>query len=330
MLDQFFCEQVYSLQLLTLIRVFGDDAEQFLHQQLSNAVTDLDSASLRLGGLCSVKGRLLASMHYWKQDDAVMLLVSRDVAVALVKRLSMFVLRAKVKIEIADHAYQIVPLIGEVGKSNAEPVPAGFPEIGRAVDISSGKLLRFEDAKGFCRLLWIAPVAAEAMQNALVTPYPDYLRIVNPLCWEDLEVHAGVPRITLATQDQFVPQMINFELVGGVNFKKGCYPGQEIVARSQYRGTVKRRLQLAHISLSKDATIAAGMELFHSEDPQQPCGMVVNAAFNCFVEQGWDVLVEIKLAALENGSVHVNEAEGPRLVFSALPYQTEASQSSSS
>ena len=111
--------------------------------------------------------------------------------------------------------------------------------------------------------------------------------------------------------------MVNFDVLGGVNFRKGCYPGQEVVARSQYRGTIKRRTSLANVA-GELSTVAPGMELFHSEDPGQPCGMVVNAA--SAPEGGVDVLVEVKLVALESGSVHLGAAEGPALTFLALPY----------
>ncbi len=138
--------------------------------------------------------------------------------------------------------------------------------------------------------------------------------------WDWLDIRAGEPRITQPVVEQFVPQMVNFDVLGGVNFRKGCYPGQEVVARSQYRGTIKRRTSLANVEGT--ANVGAGQKLFHSDDPGQPCGMVVNAA--SAPEGGVDVLVEIKLAALENGSVHLGAAEGPALTFLPLPYALPA------
>ena len=136
--------------------------------------------------------------------------------------------------------------------------------------------------------------------------------------WAWLSVLTGVPRITANTIDQFVPQMVNMELIGGVNFQKGCYPGQEVVARSQYRGTIKRRLQVAHLNHSE--AILPGAEIFHSDDPSQPCGMVVLAALHPLVNNRMDVQVECKLEALQSGSVHLGSATGPALSFAALPY----------
>jgi len=126
----------------------------------------------------------------------------------------------------------------------------------------------------------------------------------------------------LATQEQFVPQMINFESVAGVDFKKGCYPGQEIVARSQYRGAVKRRLQLTHIDTSATALELSkpGVELFQAGDASQPCGMVVLAAINAANSAQIDLQMECKLEALEIGAIHLGASDGPVLMLNSLPY----------
>jgi folate-binding Fe-S cluster repair protein YgfZ len=108
------------------------------------------------------------------------------------------------------------------------------------------------------------------------------------------------------------------ESLKGIDFQKGCYPGQEVVARSQYRGTIKRRLQVAHLNHSE--AILPGAEIFHSDDPSQPCGMVVLAALHPLVNERIDVQVECKLDALQSGSVHLGSATGPALRFTALPY----------
>ena len=127
-------------------------------------------------------------------------------------------------------------------------------------------------------------------------------------------MQSGLPTVEAATVDQFVPQMLNYEVIGGVDFQKGCYPGQEIVARSQYRGTIKRRMFL----FDSEAPATAGQEVFHSDDPGQPAGLVVNAAPG--PSGVWSALVEAKLAALESGSLHVGGPNGPRLQPRTLPY----------
>ncbi|KAB0646060.1 folate-binding protein, partial [Burkholderia territorii] len=170
------------------------------------------------------------------------------------------------------------------------------------------------DAAGRKRYLWIGPRAeVDARLAALAGTLP----VVSPAVWDWLDVRAGEPRITQPAVEQFVPQMVNFDVIGAVNFRKGCYPGQEVVARSQYRGTIKRRTALAHVAGETD-TVHAGVELFHSDDPGQPCGMIVNAA--AAPAGGVDALVEIKLAALDTGTVHLGSADGAALAFDALPY----------
>ena len=165
--------------------------------------------------------------------------------------------------------------------------------------------MRLPDVDGVPRCI----VALDAAQ-----PLPDAAALGFE-AWRRLEVRSAIPVIEAATADQFVPQMLNYEVVGGVDFRKGCYPGQEIVARSQYRGTIKRRMFLFEC----DAPASAGQEVFHSADPGQPAGMVVNAAALPGGE-GSAALVEVKLAALESGSLHLAAAGGAVLHRTALPY----------
>jgi folate-binding Fe-S cluster repair protein YgfZ len=108
--------------------------------------------------------------------------------------------------------------------------------------------------------------------------------------------------------------MLNYESVGGVNFKKGCYPGQEVVARSQFRGTLKRR---AYLALCAEA-LQAGDELFHESDPAQPCGLVVQAAKAA--DGRWGAIVSMQISAADAGVVSLRSAQGPTLQIEAPPY----------
>jgi tRNA-modifying protein YgfZ len=292
-----------------VIDAAGDEAASFLHGQLTNDIEHLDAHDARLAGYCSPKGRLLASLLVWRAGQNVRLLLSHDLLPAVLKRLSMFVLRAKAKLsEAGDLA--VVGFAGDV----AAPLASLFDALPAApfgvLDAPHGTLIRLPDAAGHARHLWIAPAETVARFSA-ETALPQ----VSAAVWDWLAVRAGEPVISLPTVEQFVPQMVNFDVIGAVNFRKGCYPGQEIVARSQYRGTLKRRTALAHIDADD---VRAGLELFHSEDPGQPCGMVVNAA--AAPGGGADALVEIKLAALEQGTIHAGSPSGPALRFEALPY----------
>jgi folate-binding protein YgfZ len=307
---------------LGLIAVSGDDAATFLHAQLTNDIEHLGTAEARLAGYCTPKGRLQATFLVWRSNGDtgadIFLQLPRALQPALQKRLSMFVLRAKAKLRDATGEAGLEAVIG-LGGAAAEAVlrerVATLPATPYAkVEGEAGTVIRLPDAFGAPRWLWLtnADTALVALEGAR-----GRLQLGGNAAWHLASIHAGIPQVTAATQEQFVPQMINFELIGGVNFKKGCYPGQEIVARSQYLGKLKRRVVLASLD---NASARAGDEVFAADDPAQPAGMIVNAAPNG--AGGADALVEIKLAALD-GVVHHGTAGGTALRFLPLPYPLE-------
>jgi folate-binding protein YgfZ len=301
---------------LGLIAVSGADAASFLHNQLTNDVEQLGNDQARLAGYCTPKGRLQATFLMWRNAESVFLQLPRELQPALQKRLSMFVMRAKAT--LADAGELVV--LGLGGGAAQAALGAHFATLPAApydkLDSPLGTLVRVADALGTPRYEWLmAPAAAAAVLPAL----RGTLALGGNQAWQLSSIHAGVPQVTAKTQEQFVPQMINFELLGGVNFKKGCYPGQEIVARSQYLGKLKRRTALVSIA---GAAAQAGDEVFALADPGQPCGMVVNAAPNG--AGGVDALVEMKLAALEAGDIRLGSADGAPLAFQAMPYRFDA------
>jgi folate-binding protein YgfZ len=304
-----------------LILVEGPDAATLLQSQFSNSVVGLKRTilgelaqgldSVRLVGYCNPKGRLLASAWlglFPESNDAVdrfALFVSRDIAASTAKRLSMYVLRSKVKVLDASNDWEV---FGSYQNLQSEQFTA---------PIKDSLALRMPDVlihdQPFQRTLF-AKRKTESINSSV-----DESALRQ---WNSLEVLSAIPRIVLATQEQFVPQMINFESVAGVDFKKGCYPGQEIVARSQYRGAVKRRLQLAHVSLSTTALELAkpGVELFLEDDANQPCGMLVLAAASPENVDRINLQAECKLDALELSNIHLGMSDGPLLQIDHLPY----------
>ncbi len=292
-----------ALTHLGVISASGDDAAHFLHNQLTNDVLGLDGTGARLAGYCSPKGRLLATMLIWKDADEIRMALPRELLPATLKRLRMFVLRSKVTL---DDASERLALVGMAAPSlTLQGLPSGLL-CQSAVD--GGAALRLPDAAGLQRCLWAGAVdqAPRLWQRLALPPAPSHL-------WRWTDIMAGQPQVVEATREQFVPQMINYELIGGVNFRKGCYPGQEVVARSQYLGKLKRRMLLA----DTDAAAVAGDEVYSDADPGQPCGMVVNA------ERGPDgrvaCLVEMKME-LSGSGVRLRSADGPALTFADLPY----------
>jgi folate-binding protein YgfZ len=239
----------------------------------------------------------------WRpQADTVWLLCRADVLAATLKRLSMFVLRARCKLVDASSELKILGMVGsEAVQALGHAAPGGAWQTAMAGDAT---VLRLPDVDGMPRLVWAGP---------LTTEFPGLPSLLID-AWRLLEVRSGVPMIGAATAEHFVPQMVNLELVNGVNFQKGCYPGQEVVARSQYRGTLKRRMFLFEAA----SPASAGQEVFHSGEPDQPAGMVVDAA--TLPSGGSAVLIEVKLDKLEGGSLHLGSTTGPVLQQSALPY----------
>lgn len=285
------------LETLGVIRAQGEDAAKFLHGQLTQDFSLLDLSTARLAGFCSAKGRLMASFVGFKRaPDEILLVCSRDVLPATLKRLSMFVLRAKLKLTDASEAFQVRGLAGQ---------GLELPAWRRMDNADGGQTVGLYPAQGLGRALWVAPVEAAL---------PAAWGALDVARWHWLEVMSGIAPVTQPIVEAFVPQMLNYESVGGVNFKKGCYPGQEVVARSQFRGTLKRR---AYLVAAGDPLIV-GQEVFHSGDAAQPCGTVAAAAAH--PDGGWNAIVSMQTSAATDGSLHAGAAAGPELKLLPLPY----------
>ncbi|WP_255369974.1 folate-binding protein YgfZ [Roseateles sp. YR242] len=292
-----------------VMRAQGEESAKFLHTQLTQDLALQTPEQARLAGYCSPKGRLLATMVALKPDDqSVLLALPADVLPATLKRLSMFVMRAKCKLTDASAEWAAWGLAGEPAAAwLGASAPAQAWQVGRftTADGQEALVTRLPDDGRLPRFLLLQAAAAPA-------PALPALDLAD---WQGLDVRAGLAWVRGATVEQFVPQMINLELVGGVNFQKGCYPGQEVVARSQYRGTIKRRAQ--PFTVADGARPQLAQEIFHSADPGQPAGLVAAVGRS----DGQDVLLaEVKLAALEGGSLHLGSAEGPALSHLPLPY----------
>ncbi|MEO8937049.1 MAG: folate-binding protein [Burkholderiaceae bacterium] len=289
-----------TLDHLSLLIARGPDARSFLDTQLTRNVPASASSLASPAGYCSPKGRLLASFVIWSDDDAVSLLVSRDIAEAIAKRLRMYVMRSKLTIEDATKVRVVDGLV------DAEDLPASVAALApwATTRIDDRVWIRFPDADGHRRDLRIA------------VDDNDEGDAVDSGFWRWLDVRAGLPWIVAATQDRFVPQMLNLEALGGVDFKKGCFPGQEVVARSQYLGKLKRRTALASAP-AIDVVPAPGSDVWRPGDGE-PCGLVVNA------ERGPDggiaMLIELPLASFGAADLHAGSTDGPPLTTEALPY----------
>jgi len=293
-----------ALPHLGVIQAQGEDAANFLHNQLSNDVLLLPMGQARLAAFCSAKGRMQASFILVKTaPDTVLLVLSLDLLAQTLKRLSMFVLRAKVKMSDATGQWQLRGLLGDSAQAvvgGAAPWQTLAQDTAHTVALYPAVL---GDSK-IPRALWIAP-AGHALPAGADVPTE---------VWSWAEVMSGVTLVSQPVFEVFVPQMMNYESVGGVNFKKGCYPGQEVVARSQFRGTLKRRTALVHSPVA----LAAGQDVFTPTDPEQPCATVVQCAARPD-GQGFDALVSGTLESQQTGW-RAGSVDGAALDLMPLPY----------
>ncbi|QVQ28667.1 YgfZ/GcvT domain-containing protein [Achromobacter deleyi] len=315
------CAQCAPLEDLLVFTAAGADALTFLHGQLTQDVTGLPADAARLAGYCTAKGRLLATLVMWRgapadAQDAPQFygMVRQDLSQALLKRLSMFVLRAKVKLAAAPLQVAGVQATPEQAAA-LEAVAGALPRAPwQRADLPSGTWIAAPSADTRLRWWWIASDAQLAQSAALTQA----LGLASAEHWHAADLAAGIPWIAAATQDVFIPQTVNLDLIQGVSFTKGCYPGQEVVARSHYRGTVKRRMAYGTVAdAGLQSAALAGVDVFDAAQPGEPIGRVVQAASDQGVVS---VLFETTLAALPEGDLRLNTADGPRIAAAPLPY----------
>ena len=297
-----------DLSQLGVIAFTGDDAATFLQSQLTNDVRGLHADSAQWNGYCSPKGRLLGNFLMWRQANDYCLQLSGDILPSVQKRLAMFIMRAKVQArDASDERVRLVV----AGKQAAAAVSAAMGEIPettmRSVAVAAGQVIRVGDDKFVLSIT--SERAADVWQTLRTSATP-----VGAPVWDWMRLNAGIPMIVTATQEQFVPQMVNYEAIGGVSFQKGCYPGQEIVARSQYLGKLKRRMFLAQV----DAEAAPGDALYSADIEGQATGTVVNAA--PAPGGGFDVLVVAQVESANTQTLHLKAADGAALTLKPLPY----------
>lgn len=305
-------DAVTELNDYGLIKATGADAEEFLHNQFTNdlkqGVTETQS---QLSAYCNPKGRVLALFRLFKADEAYYLSMPRALVEATHKRLSMFVLRSQVTLE--DVSEQLTQ-VGVSGPNIDQKLMAVVGELPQAVDAvsSHGNITIIQIPGPFPRYQLIGP--PEEMSQAY-NRLSTFMAEVSPQAWELLDIHAGVPVIRQATVEAFVPQMINMQAIGGLSFKKGCYPGQEIVARMEYLGKLKRRMYLCH---SDEAPAAPGDPIWVHEGEPRKAGTVVIAQPR--PEGGSDLLVVAEIEAAEKHPLHQSEDTDSPLHLLELPY----------
>ena len=306
-----------DLSHLSVIAVHGGDAESFLQSQFSNDISQVTDSSTRLNAYCTPKGRMLGLMRVFRQGETWYLRLPEDTAEAVMQRLRMYVMRANVTIEDVSDNFVRIGISGEHADEELgtamNVVPAETDQVTHAADIT---LLRVPGVQPrFEAYISAHETACKLWDSLNVRGAP-----VGESAWRLLEILAGLPTVVAATSELFVPQMANLQLVNGVSFKKGCYPGQEIVARMQYLGTLKRRMYLGRIETDEPA--APGDALFTGADGEQAVGRIVDAQPH--PDSGQAALAVIQITAAERSSLHLGSSGGAAFTLGTLPYSFES------
>lgn len=286
----------------SLLRFSGTDAQVFLHNQLTCDVTALRMNGSTYGGYCTPKGRLLATFMLWLSADGYTMLLPAPLMQAIRKRLTMYVLRSKVKI---DDLAPDLACIGVFGADAAQQLAA----LGAAMPEHLHDVVTHD-----CMTVLQLP-----LQRCLVVlPHAQAAGMADGSeVWSGFDIAAGIPFILPATQEEFVPQMVNLDLIGGLSYTKGCYPGQEIVARTHYLGRLKQRMYRASVA----APAAAGDKLYCAELDGQSGGMIVNSVQTA--DGPSDALAVLRTEYTPSSDWHMGSPQGPVLKLASLPYKTD-------
>jgi folate-binding protein YgfZ len=296
------------------LQVGGDDAVAFLQGQLTNDVKLLSGANSHYSGYCTAKGRLLAIFLAFAHHNHFYLQLNGSIREPIAKRLKMYVLRSKVT--IADVSDDIIRL-GVSGAGTPGMLQQLFADVPQEphqlVSLETANIIRLPGNVPRFEVFTTPEHAAEIWGKLR-----ENCTAVGANCWNWLDIQAGIPDITPATQEAFVPQMVNLDAIGGISFKKGCYTGQEIVARTHYLGKVKRRTHLGHVDVSEPPPQAGDM--VYSTDGTEPVGMVVSAALS--PHTGFDLLAEIRLDNI-SGALSLTSPGNSAIQLRNPPYPLE-------
>ncbi len=309
-------DAVFDLQHLALIAVDGEEAEEFLQGQLTNDVREIAQERAQQSAWCSPKGRVLTCLLVFRHDGRLLLQLPETLIGQTLKRMRMFVLRARATLEDASASWMRIGTVGEETEARLRDLFGALPE-------SAGEIRSAGDVT-IIRLRSQRPRYEIVGERSAVTSLWNACREVAVAAgadaWELLDIEAGIANIGPGTSDAFVPQMINLDRIGGVSFTKGCYVGQEIVARTQHLGRIKRRMYRVH--WSGGSPIAPGDTLQASGDPDSLKAQVVNAG--ALPGGGFDVLAVIPIdVAGELPARGATLSEGAQLTLAALPYSLE-------
>ncbi len=310
--DTYLCD----LSNIGLIKASGEDTQSFLHGQFTNDLNQVTDTSSQLSSYCNPKGRMLAIFRIFKRDDDYFLLMRKDVIEATLKKLTMFKLMAKVELSDASNDFVIFGLAGPNTNSILEENKISSPtEINQVLSDNSNTIIRIPSENS--RMLFISET-----ENAIRIweSLSKKASRSNSSVWQFHDIQSGIPQVTTDTSEAFIPQMVNLELIDGVNFQKGCYPGQEIVARTHYLGKPNRRM--FKINIKANQAPNPGDNIYSEKDGEQPVGKIVSAVKND--SDDINALAVLRVEKKESHDLHTSSSDGPAVNILPLPYSLES------
>lgn len=296
-----------------LIAAYGEDAETFLQGQFTNDISHVDLAHSQLSSFCTPKGRMLANFRVFKRDETWYLSLPYELLEATLSRLRMFVMRSKVTLEDANDGLVRFGLGGPKAAELLTAITGSIPEdTDTVIQYGDITIIRVAGIEPRFEIYGLLDGMSQLWQSLDVDAAP-----VGANIWELLNIEAGIPVIVAQTTEAFVPQMANMELINGVDFKKGCYTGQEIVARMHYLGKLKRRMY--RINIDTNQAPAPGDSLFAKESKGGTgTGKIVSAQQQA--DGSYDALAVIQITDAENQPLRLHDADGPEIKVLDLPY----------
>lgn len=308
---------VTDLSHHALLRADGQDAETFLQGQLSNDIRLVTDSRAQLSSYCNPKGRMLAIFLIARRAETYYLQLPAALADSVLRRLRMFILRARVKLEPAEPEFVSAGIAGPNAERLVQGAMGALPaQTFDSVTAADVTVIRLPGPHP--RFEFLATV--DRMQTLWGELTSGGARPVGAGPWAWLDIQAAVPTVLPGTVEEFVPQMTNLEVVGGVSFSKGCYPGQEIVARMHYLGRLKQRMFPAHVAVITPP--APGTPLYAPDLPSQSSGAVVSAQPS--PQGGCDLLAVLHLSSAETADIRLGDPSGPSVQLRALPYPLPA------
>ena len=303
---------ICELTPLGLIRATGEEVRTFLHGQFTNDLEQVTDHMSQISSYCNPKGRMLSIFRIFKRNEDYFLILPKDVIDITFKKLSMFKLRAKVDLHDVSGQFALFGVAGPEAQSALESLDIELPQKeSDCVQVDGTAMIRLPSEN--VRSLFVANTETAA---SLCSQLSEILPLVTSRLWDLHDISCGIPQVTAHTSEVFTPQMTNLELIDGVSFSKGCYPGQEVVARTHYLGKPNRRMYKA--SITTEQAIEPGTNVFSAEEGNQALGKVVVSQM-VSAEQA-SALIVLRTQKKDDPNLHIESADGPAISLQTLPY----------